>query len=154
MDLPANFSLPPVPAHRRRWAYFDLTTGLQVGHFIEGTEEDAIANAPPNSRAIPDVPHPHAKRLVDGVLVDYQPPAPSPDHEWNDAEKEWRLSAAAKRTMQERNAALSQINVLEQSQARALRELALGDETARDRLTVIDEQIAALRPKLRAGGSG
>jgi hypothetical protein len=82
------------------------------------------------------------------VLVDYQPPAPSADHEWDGETKRWRLSAATTAKAQARAAALVAIAALETQGIRPMRELTLGLPGAQERLASIDSQIAALRASL------
>lgn len=84
----------------------------------------------------------------DGAVVNWQPPQPSSAHEWDPGTKRWRL-AALEQARQLRGAnALAQINALESKGLRAQRELALGYDGAKQRLQVIDDQIAALRGDL------
>ena len=85
-------------------------------------------------------------RLESQCVVDYRPPQPSSDHEWNASAKRYELAEAP----QMRRAALAQIAALEASQARPVREL-VRDPTnaeARKRLDAIEGQIAALRVQL------
>ncbi len=84
------------------------------------------------------------------IVVDYQPPAPSADHEWDADIKRWQLSAAVQERQGRRQSALQSIAALEARQLRSMREL-LRDPTdiaARARLDSIEEQIAALREQL------
>jgi hypothetical protein len=77
----------------------------------------------------------------------WQPPQPSPEHEWNEDTKRWRLNEAAVAKHEARAKALEQIAALEASQARPMRELALdsANAPARERLSEIEAQIARLR---------
>jgi hypothetical protein len=81
-------------------------------------------------------------------VVDWKPPQPSPDHEWNSERRRWQLSAAAAEREQRRRDALERIQALEASQPRALREAMLGDADGRARLAVLDQEIAQLRKLL------
>lgn len=125
--------------------FYSAATGLYLGIEFTGSEGDIAANAPAESVAVDAVQFPHTKRLVDGVLIDYQPPAPSPDYEWNDTDKRWRLSAAAEQRNGRRSRAQAEIDALEARQPRALREAALNLPGARERLQAIEDQIIALR---------
>lgn len=84
------------------------------------------------------------------AIVDYQPLQSSVDDEWDAETKRWRLTSAA----QERNSldlkARADIERLQASQHRPIRELALDptNQDARDRIAEIDKQISALRPNL------
>lgn len=85
--------------------------------------------------------------LTAAHVVDYQPPQPSPDHEWNLGAKRWQVSAAVQERAAKRQAALTQIAALEARQMRPTRDL-LRDPTdiaARARLDSIEAQIAELR---------
>ena len=81
-------------------------------------------------------------------VIEYQPPAPSADYEWNAATKRWQLSAAAQSKVDGNAVARARIAELEISQHRAVREFALGMPGTLDRLTKIDAEIASLRPQL------
>jgi hypothetical protein len=85
-----------------------------------------------------------------GQLVDWQPPQPSPDHEWNAETRRWQLSQAIQERRARRQVALARIMALEASQARPLRELARDptNAEARKRIDAIEEQIVALRGSL------
>lgn len=128
--------------------------GLWTGRTLDVPESEVEANTPSGYSAIASVDAPHAKRLVDGVLVDYQPPQPSADHEWDDTEKQWHLSAAAAARAAAKTAAQQRINELERQQARAVREQLLnrGGTPAelRKRLEDIDDEITTLRSVLNS----
>ena len=141
----------------RHFHYFDTATGVIHPDAIAinssvGVEEAAAANCPPGHKVIEG----HFDRLsqrVDvatGEVVDYQPPPPSPDHEWEPVSKRWRLSAAATEREGRQAAVRAQIIALEQAQARPVREVALGigGADARQRLAAIEGQIAELRKQL------
>ena len=80
-------------------------------------------------------------------LVDYQPPQPSADHEWNPESRRWTLSETVRQRNEARTAALARIAVLEAAQLRPMRELALNPQNAeaRQRLEAIETEIAGLR---------
>jgi hypothetical protein len=90
------------------------------------------------------------KRTVHKI-IDYQPPAPSADHEWNPDTKRWQLSASVQAEQQGRALVLQQIAALESKGIRAMRELALDQPGAKERVAAIDSQIAALRASLQPG---
>src|ERR1039458_1425660 len=64
--------------------------------------------------------------IVTGQLIDYQPPQPSSDHEWNATNKRWHLTQAVQAKQAARSTALAKIAALEASGVRCARELALG----------------------------
>ncbi|MHB8814465.1 MAG: hypothetical protein ACYDAE_14505, partial [Steroidobacteraceae bacterium] len=80
---------------------------------------------------------------------DWQPPQPTPSHEWDGEAKRWRLNEALVAKREARTKALERIAALEQQQLRPLREQALGMPGALERLREIDHQIAALRAYVR-----
>lgn len=82
--------------------------------------------------------------LITGEPLYFEPPAPSPEHVWDAARQAHVLSAEGMKKRQVQG----EIQMLEANQLRALRELALGDDKALDRLAEIDVAIAAKRGKL------
>ena len=130
--------------------FYDEATGLFTGRSLSVTDGEHAAaaikaNTPPGKVGFEGDVDPLAQRVdvSTGKLVDYQPPQPSADHEWDASTKRWQLTAAAATRKRARAAALQQIAALEQSQHGAVRDALLGRGT--DRLKAIDEQIAELR---------
>jgi hypothetical protein len=130
--------------------FYDAATGVFIGRSFTVTENHYAAaaikaNTPAGHAAFEGDVDPLAQRvdLATGNLVDYQPPQPSADHEWDASTKRWQLTAAAAARKRTRAAALQQIHALEQSQHAAVRDALLGRGT--DRLKAIDDQIAELR---------
>jgi hypothetical protein len=81
-----------------------------------------------------------------GVVVDYQPPAPSPDHEWSIETKRWKLSAVAQQRKADQATARARIAELERDvQPQLLRAVALGQDGAKEKLAALDSEIARLR---------
>lgn len=131
------------------WHFFDPSTGLFVGRKFRGPAGAIEANTPDGLVAWPgDDVDPACQRLdlETGQLVAWQPESPGPDHEWDG--RRWVKSSAAVAEEAGRSIALGKILVLERKQARALREAALGQEGATERLAAIDAEIAALRADL------
>lgn len=135
----------------KMFSFWHTDTGLFNGQTFATTNNDAVAlNTPADHIAIEGA-HDHLSQRVDittGQVIDYQPPAPSPDYEWNIDTKRWQLSAAAQSKIDNHNSALAQILELEAKGARAMRELALGATGVQQRLADIDTQITALRSNL------
>lgn len=77
-------------------------------------------------------------------VVDYQPPSPSPDHEWNATTQRWQLSAVAQRAASEQMTRGRALAALEKKTPALLRAVALGKPGALAELTALDAQIAAL----------
>ena len=123
-------------------------TGIFSSAVLTSTDDSAIAiNTPRDHVAIEGAYDPLSKRVdvATGEVVDYQPPLPSADHEWNATTKRWQLTAAVTAKREARRSALASIAALEASGVRAVRELALGQAGALDRLKALDIEIAALR---------
>ena len=81
-----------------------------------------------------------------GKVIDYQPPQPSPDHEWNAVTKRWQPSAATTAKAEARQAALERFAALEAFQARAVRDWTLSGDVSR--LRAIGSETVALRAPL------
>jgi hypothetical protein len=135
----------------RQVSFFHKDTGLLNGSHLMSSDHRAVAlNTPADHIAI-DGHHDYLSKRVDiatGLVIDYQPPAPSADHEWNAETKRWALSAAVLAKQQERAAALAQIAALEASQHALVRKLLLGSLSARPRLQAIEDEIASLQAAL------
>jgi hypothetical protein len=85
------------------------------------------------------------------TLIDYRPPAPSMDHEWNHETKRWQLSLNAHACKQ----AIAEMERLELKLIRPLRELSI-DPLNQDALAKRDEVEARcnqLRAVIRSAGS-
>jgi len=81
-------------------------------------------------------------------VIDYQPPAPSTDHEWNPDTKRWLLSAVAQATVAAAAAAKARHAELIGQQHDDIRRAVLGDTSALERLRAIDTEVTALRGQL------
>ncbi len=129
-------------------SFYHKETGLFNGTKLTVSDDSMIGiNTPADHIAIEDF-YDHLSQRVDiasGQVIDYQPPAPSADHEWNVTTKRWQLKPEIVAKQAARAQALRSIASLEASQARTLREFALGVDGAKDRLHAIDQQIAGLR---------
>ena len=130
------------------YSFYHPETG-QIHHQAFGTDDARMlkANTPAGYVATPGCLDPLSQRIdvTTGEVVDYQPPSPSADHEWNATTKRWQINAAVTAKAEARRSALASIAALEASQDCAIRELALGQAGALDRLKALDIEIAALR---------
>lgn len=148
-------------------SFYHKDTGVICDYHLHTSDETTIAlNTPTDHRAI-DGHYDHLSQRIDvsvapatvpvlnqhGIaqgtrlvykILDYQPPQPSPDHEWDGTTKRWRLSAAAVERNQQRAAAAARIVQLEASQHAVVRELLLGNKDARAQLQEIHDNIKAL----------
>lgn len=136
---------------------FDLKTGAFTGRTFSADISDAARHAAALAANVPEGcgsiegEHDHLSYRVDltsGEVVDWQPPQPSADQEWDAATRRWQLTAVAAARAAAHALALAQIAALEASQHRAMREAALGITASVQRLKDIDAQIAALRKQL------
>lgn len=134
----------------KTWSFFNLSTGMFGGATFTGTAETLKLNTPSGCGAM-EGQIDHLSRRVDlvtGEVIDWQPPQPSPDYEWDADSRRWRLLAEVAEREANRAAALTAIQSLEAKQPRAMRELALGYDGAKQRLQTIDDAILAHRATL------
>lgn len=89
------------------------------------------------------------------LLIDYIPPSPGDDYDWDAKSKRWVVKADVERRRGREAAARVQIDRLEQSSLRSLRELRVAEidgaprpEVSAARLKQIEDQIAVLRAEL------
>lgn len=114
----------------------------KTAHLLR-TQADPSAVKP----AFADPPPPRLRPTA-AHIVDYQPPQPSTDHEWNKDVRRWQLTKAASIRQNEQASARAMIAKCETAALRPQRELALGIDGAKDRLQAIDNEIAQWRAKL------
>jgi hypothetical protein len=131
-------------------SFYDAATGRFDGQQVLASSDAIKAMVPDGFIAIDGHYDPLTQRvdIATGEVVDYQPPAPSADYEWNKDAKRWQLTPAIAAKQAARTSALTLIGQLEAKGIRAMRELALSVPGAQDRLRSIDDQIAALRGDL------
>jgi hypothetical protein len=135
----------------RSFSFYHKDTGMLNGS-VFSTDDDSMlsANIPADHKVIEGALD-RLSQSVDiatGQVIDYQPPQPSADFEWNATTKRWQLSAAVAAKRQASTAALAAIESLESKGIRAMRELTLGMPGAQDRVAAIDAQISALRQQI------
>lgn len=108
-------------------------------------------NVPSADHIAIDGHHDHLSKRFDletERVVEWVPPAPSADHEWNDEVKRWQLSAAAIAKLNRANAARARIAQLVNSQHEHVRAHCLGKPGAAARLQAIDAEILSLQSDL------
>jgi hypothetical protein len=130
--------------------FADEKTG-EFKHSFSTNDETAVALSTPAGHIAVEGRHDRLSKRYDiaaGKVIEYQPPSPSSDHRWDETSTRWVLNEDVKAKLQAKAAARSQIELLERQQGRALREHALGDAAAADRLKALDDRIAALRKDL------
>jgi hypothetical protein len=130
--------------------YYHRETGLLSALQVMGDDPVIAANAPKDHIPINGYYDPLSQRVdvATGTIVDYQPPAPSADHEWDRVAKRWTVKADVTARRHAKTTALAQIDVLDRASIRAGREMLLGVAGAHDRLARIEAQIAQLREAL------
>lgn len=139
----------------RSVSFYHKETGLLHAVTVVASDDEAIKlNTPADHEPI-DNPadgsvHDHLSRRVDletKTVVDYQPPQPSPDHEWNETTKRWQLNSATRERESKRRDAHARIAALADEERHLIRRLALNafDGEAKERLAKIDSEIAELR---------
>jgi hypothetical protein len=135
-------------------SFYHAATGLFHPASLTVSDETVIALNTPPDHAVMEGAHDHLSRRVDvatGEVVDYQPPTPSADHAWDANLKRWVLDPVAQERAARRQGLQGMIQHLERNvQPRALRELALGQDGARERVQKLEDEIAALRRDLTA----
>jgi hypothetical protein len=132
----------------RHWAFFDPVTGLFAGRTYGGSSVEGLKNNTPEGCAAIEGMYDHLAQRVDiitGEVVDYQPPQPSADHEWNADTKRWQLTAAAQDVINADAIARAQLEAIDRQSIRALREAALGKPEAVALLATLDAQATPLR---------
>ena len=155
----------------RTVSFFHKETGMFNGNHMIVSDDSVLAlNTPPDHIVIDGHHDPLSKRvdlaappeLVDDInqygvimgkrivhkVVDYVPPQPSVDHEWNAATKRWALNAATVAKAQRGATAASRIAQLVEGQHHWTRRHILGDKTALEQLREIDDLIAVLSADL------
>jgi hypothetical protein len=141
----------------KTYSFYDLQTGIfSPKQLTVSTLEAAMLNVPPGHTLI-EGEHDHlSSRVVAGEVVDWQPPAPDADHEWNADRRRWVKRPEVVAAELADQSARAQIDAAEKSQLRAIRELMLNpsDAAARTRLQQIDQTIAAARPQIRRSPNG
>jgi hypothetical protein len=136
------------------WHFYSLSSGIFAGIQFKGSKEVMLLNLPAGHGAIEGVVD-HRSQRVDietGSLIDYQPPAPNSDHEWDELSKRWKLKREVADRGDLSRAALARIAHLEAKvQPRAIREMQLTRPGAFKRLQDIDDEIVELRKQLGKG---
>lgn len=136
----------------RAVSFYHKETGRLLGNQMLASDDEVLALNTPADHAAIDGHHDHQSKRVDiatGEVLEYQPPRPSDDHEWNDEAKRWQLNAAAIGKLNRNNSARARIAQLENSQHRLVRECALGNSNSKTKLREIDDEIVSLRSQLQ-----
>ena len=136
-----------------RWHFYRQSDGVFLPQSFSGPANSVEANTPDGCRAFAGDVAIMSQRvdLETGRLVDYQPPQPNADHEWDATTKRWRKRVDVVQRETRRANAVQAIEAAERAQARAVREALLAtlpDGPEKTRLQQIEDQIAARRADL------
>lgn len=144
----------------RNWAFYDASTGLFRPKRITCPDAFDISTKTPDGCIPIEGEYDHLSQRVDietGDIVDYQPPLPDDDHDWNAEAKRWLKRAEVRQWERARDAAQTQLDALDLKKVRALSEHVLSPERAgrdgklpRERLEEIEAQMEPLRAVIDA----
>lgn len=137
----------------RRFHFYDKVTGrihdvVVMTNVHDGAEEFARLNAP-NGHEIVEGDYDAQSQRIDtqtGNIVDWQPPKPSADHEWQPEIRRWQLNANASEIEAKRREARQRIAALSEQERHLMRRLMLNesDVGSRQALEAIDAEISHL----------
>ena len=120
----------------RQWSFYNPDTGLFVDLLHSGPPGSEIDAAPAGCLPIEGHHDWLCKRVVDGVVVDYQPPQPSKHHEWNGSR--WELTAEARQAQATIAKAESLLAIIDARRSRPLSDFALGIPGAAEKLAALE----------------
>lgn len=143
-------------------SFFHRETGLLNGIQLTASDDEAVLLNTPVDHLPVNGHHDHLSKRVDVrnpsfiesedgervpvfSVIDYKPPRPSSDHEWNDATKRWQLSAAAAAKIDRSDFVKARILQLVECQHRHVREHCLGVAGASLELQKIHDEITTLQ---------
>jgi hypothetical protein len=133
-------------------SFYHKVSGLFHARHLMSSDAKSIAlNTPQDHIAIDGDHYDRLSQRIDiktGKVVDELPAQPSDDHEWNATDRRWQVKPEVLAREETRRHAILRISQLEMSGVRSLRELALGEAKAADRLKALDSEIATLRKTL------
>ena len=129
---------------------YNATTGLFTGVVLSVPLKALHLNIPEGHASVEGV-YDHLSEQVDvatSTVIEYTPPAPTPNHEWNAMTKRWQLTAIAAANAQAKHAARERIAVLETMQHGYMRRMLLGRLGDAQKLQAIDDEISELEKLL------
>jgi hypothetical protein len=141
----------PVPIMRVVSFYHKVTGLFHARHLMSSDAKAIVRNTPHDHIALDGDHFDRLSQRIDietGKVIDQLPEQPSVEHEWNATDRRWQLKPEVVAREEARRHAIQRISQLELSGIRSLRELALGEAKAADRLKALDSEIAALRKSL------
>jgi hypothetical protein len=136
-------------------SFYHKVSGLFHARHLMSSDAKWIAiNTPLDHIAIDGDHYDRLSQRIDtttGKVIDALPAQPSNDHEWNATDRRWQVKPEVLAREETRRHAILRISQLELSGIRSLREMALGEAKAADRLKALDQEIATLRKSLTDG---
>jgi hypothetical protein len=133
------------------YAFYDEKTGIFATHHKTFNNPKSLkVNTPDGFIALAGRYDPLSQKvdIATGKVVDYQPPAPTADHEWNATTKRWQLNTTAADKATVSATAKREIERLNRDSVAPLRELALGMPGAKEKLQAIQDQVAIFEKQL------
>jgi hypothetical protein len=131
--------------------YHKVSGMFHARHLMSSDTKWIELNTPRDHIAIDGDHYDRLSQRIDiktGKLIDQVPAQPSDDHVWSATDRRWQLKPEVVAREETRRHAILRISQLELSGVRSLRELALGEAKAADRLKALDSEIATLRKTL------
>jgi hypothetical protein len=141
----------PVAIMRVVSFYHKVTGRFHARHLMSSDAKSIVLNTPLDHIAMDGDHFDRLSQRVDvktGKVIDQLPAQPSADHEWNATDRRWQIKPEVVAKEETRRNAILRIKQLELAGLRSLRELALGEAKAADRLRALDTEIASLRDSL------
>lgn len=134
------------------YSFYDAS-GAFARHTWSGSETQLAGNTPDGFTPI-EGHFDHLSQRIDlstGEVVDYQPPQPNDDHEWNAETKRWVPKPEVIERNQRIANAQAQLKELDASETRAVSDVLIdpSDTAAIERLKAIRAQKDALRAQLK-----
>lgn len=138
----------------KTWSFYNPETGIFTGRRLTCSDDVLQNNIPEGCVSLVGA-FDHLSQRVDiatGAVVDYQPPQPDDDHEWNAETKRWQLKAEVVERNQRHADAQAQLETLDPKELRALSDLMAepDSQTAKERFASVRAQKDEAR-KARAG---
>lgn len=135
------------------WHFFDQQTGALTDNPYRGPRDGLALNTPAGHAVFEGACDPRTQKvdIATGELIAREPPpAPDADHEWSADIGDWVMKPSAVMRGARQQQILAQIQALELSQLRPMREwMGSGGQKSRDRVLAIEQQITPLREELR-----
>jgi hypothetical protein len=145
IDIPLT---PPQPPDELvTVTLYDQATGAIRG-VVSTLRSQLAVNVPAGCGHIEGAHDGSCRRINPATLEvePYQPPQPDADHVWNDVTERWEIPPARLAQIVAARRRQREIDAIELGTLRALREWALGDQTALERLQQADDDVKSRRP--------